>query len=118
MMPGAAIKAHDPLAGALAVIAAHEGFDLRLPAADDREQPMFDRLGRFANATGFRFREITLEGDWWKEEGPPFLAIEAANGRPRAVVWRQRRWRIVESYTPARNAIGAAGAAALLAPSH
>jgi NHLM bacteriocin system ABC transporter ATP-binding protein len=118
MIPAAAIKAHDPLAGALAVIAAHEGFDLRLPAADDREQPMFDRLGRFANATGFRFREITLEGDWWKEEGPPFLAIEAASGRPRAVVWRQRRWRIVDPETRAETVIGAAVAAALMPRSY
>jgi len=109
-----AIKAHDPLAGALAVIAAHEGFDLRLPTADDLEQPMFDRLGRFANATGFRFREITLEGGWWKEEGPPFLAIEVASGQPQAVVWRRRRWRIVDPETQGETAINAATAAALM----
>ena len=66
----------------LAVIAAHEGFELRPPAADDRESPLFDRLGRFANATGFRFREIALEANWWKQEGPPILAIETAGGRP------------------------------------
>ena len=39
---------------------------------------MFDRLGRFANATGFRFREITLEG--W--------LVERRRDRPS---WRSRR---------------------------
>jgi NHLM bacteriocin system ABC transporter ATP-binding protein len=104
----------DALAGALAVIADQEGFDLRLPQDDDHNASMIDRLERFANGGGFRFRPITLDGDWWKEEGPSFLAIEAASGLPRAVVWRRRRWRIVDPRTQAETAIDQAMAAALL----
>ncbi len=110
----AAISRRDPLAGALAVIAAHEGFELRLPATDDRKAPMFDRLGRFANATGFRFREIALDAGWWKQEGPPILAIEAAGAQPRAILWRRGRWRAVDPETRADTPIGAAAVAALL----
>jgi NHLM bacteriocin system ABC transporter ATP-binding protein len=109
-----AISASDPLAGALAVIAATEGFDLRPPAADDHGSPLFDRLGRFANASGFRFREVALEDGWWKEEGPPILAIERASGRPRAVVWRRRRWRSVDPVAGAEAPINAAAAASLM----
>ena len=104
----------DPLAGALAVIADQEGFDLRLPQDDDHNASVIDRLKRFANGSGFRFRPITLESGWWKEEGPSFLAIEAASELPRAVVWRRRRWRIVDPRTKAETAIDQASAAALL----
>ena len=75
----------DPLAGALAVIADQEGFDLRLPQDDDHDASMIDRLERFANGGGFRFRPITLESGWWNEEGPSFLAVETASGLPRAL---------------------------------
>ncbi len=110
----AAMSRRDPLAGALAVIATREGFELRLPAADDREAPLFDRLGGFANATGFRFREIALEAGWWKQEGPPILAIETAGGQPRAILWRRGHWRAVDPETRADTSIDAAAAAALM----
>ena len=104
----------DPLAGALAVIAAQEGFNLRLPQDDDHNAFVIDRLERFGSASGFRFRPIALESGWWEEEGPSFLAIEAASELPRAVVWRRRRWRIVDPQTQAETAIDQASAAALL----
>lgn len=110
----AAISGHDPLAAALAVIASTENITLRFPAADDRGAAVFDRLGRFANASGFRFREIALDDGWWKKEGPAVLAIETAGGRPRAVVWRRWRWRTTDPETGAETVIDAAAAAALM----
>lgn len=104
----------DPLTGALAVIADQEGFDLRLPQDDDHNASMIDRLERFANGGGFRFRPIALESGWWTEEGPSFLAIEVASGLVRAVVWRRRRWRAVDPQTRAETAVDQAAAAALL----
>ena len=53
--------AHDPLAGALAVLAQAEGFEFRTPATDDHASPTFERLRRFANVSGFRFREVAFE---------------------------------------------------------
>ena len=50
----------DPLARALAVIAAQEGFNLRLPQDDNHKASVIDRLGYFANASSFRFRAIAL----------------------------------------------------------
>ena len=129
----ATITAHDPLAGALAAIATAEGFDLRLPAKDNPGAPLFERLARIGNASGFRFREISLDQGWWKTGGPPLLAVEAAagrpqaveaaagrpqavettEGRPRAVLWRRRRWRSIDPATGAETTLDAGAAAAL-----
>jgi len=108
------ISARDPLAGALATIAAAEGFELRLPTRDDRSDPLFERLARFGNASGFRFREIALDAGWWTTGGPPILAVEAAGGQPRAIVWRARRWRAIDPGSGAETTIDAAAAAALM----
>ena len=104
----------DALADALAIIAEREGFELRAPSDDDRDASLFERLERFANATGFRFREIALDGDWLREEGPAFLAVEAASDRTLAVVWRHRGWRTVDPVSRAETPIDARMAATLL----
>lgn len=104
----------DALADALAVLAEIEHFDVRGPSDDDRDSPVFERLERFANASGFRFREIALDGEWWREEGPAFLAVDAASARPLAVVWRRRGWRAIDPASGAVIAIDAHTAAHLL----
>jgi NHLM bacteriocin system ABC transporter ATP-binding protein len=109
----AAAGTADPLARALSIVAEEEGVNLHHPQDDNREAAFIDRLGRFGNASGFRIRAIALDGSWWTEEGPPFVAIEAASGLPRAVVWRRRRWRIVDPQTQAETRIDAAAAATL-----
>ncbi|MCA0303895.1 MAG: NHLP bacteriocin export ABC transporter permease/ATPase subunit [Proteobacteria bacterium] len=101
------------LAGALAVIAEQEGFEVRPPHDDDATAFLLDRLERFGSASGFRFRPIALDGDWWQEEGPSFLALDAAGGQPRAVVWRRRRWRLVDPESRAETAVDATVAASL-----
>ncbi|MFO1160472.1 MAG: NHLP bacteriocin export ABC transporter permease/ATPase subunit [Reyranellaceae bacterium] len=113
-VPSMATSGHDPLAGALAVIAETEGFELRLPPTDDRDASLFDRLDRFANASRFRFREITLEGGWWKKEGPAILAVAPSDGRPRVIVWRRGRWRAIDPETRAETPIDAVTATALM----
>lgn len=105
---------NDPLAGALAILAEAGGFELRLPPSDDRGAPLFDRLGRFANSSRFRFREIALPPGWWKTEGPGMLAVTAAGGEPRAVVWRRGRWRTVDPATQVEATIDATTASLYL----
>jgi NHLM bacteriocin system ABC transporter ATP-binding protein len=104
---------HDPLASALAVIARHEGFTLRPSPSDRPGAPLSQRLEQLGNVSGFRVREITLDGEWWKVEGPPFLALMGEV--PRAVVWRRRGWRIVDP-DDGREVVADAAAAAKLAP--
>jgi NHLM bacteriocin system ABC transporter ATP-binding protein len=104
----------DALAAALSVIATAEGFDLQLPHNDDPKAALPERLGHFANATGFRFREIALGGDWWKEEGPAFLAVEAATAKPVAVQWRHGCWRAADPDKARETTIDKAVAASLM----
>ena len=90
----------DPLAGALAVIAAAEGFELRAPTDRRSRAPLFDRLGACQRQRLSVSRDRAWTA-WWSEEGPPFLAIDAASGRP-VVVWRARRWRTIDPETRPR----------------
>ena len=110
----AALPGHDPLVAALSVVAVAEGITLRSPRDDDPDTALFERLGRFANATGFRFREIALAGDWWDEEGPAFISIEAATSRPLALVWRGGHWRAFDPDKGAETTVDKAAAAFLI----
>ena len=103
----------DALVGALAAIGVAEGFDLAMPGDDDRSAPLVERLRRFANATPFQFREIALTGDWWREEGPAFLALDAATSPPIAVVWRRGRWRAIDPDKAGETKIDKAAAISL-----
>jgi len=109
-----AIGVRDPLVSALAVLAGAEGIELRMPSSDDQGAPLFDRIEHFGSVSGFRFREIALEGHWWKREGPSLLAIDAASGQPRAVIWRRRRWRILGSEASTETVVDGATASTLL----
>ncbi|CAN5866988.1 NHLP bacteriocin export ABC transporter permease/ATPase subunit [soil metagenome] len=106
MRPG-----QDHLPGVLALLAAAQGFSIRMPLGDDTRSSLFERLKAYAISSGFRFREITLDGPWWKEEGPPFMAIDTESGRPISVLGRFRRWRAVDPETLAETPIDEAAAA-------
>jgi NHLM bacteriocin system ABC transporter ATP-binding protein len=107
----------DPLAGVLGIMADVDGFELRTPVRDRPRDPLFERLKAYAFASGFRFREIMLEGEWWRREAPPFIAMEREQGReqgkPLAMVFRRRRWHIVDPETLAETVVDRAAAARL-----
>ena len=103
----------DPLPGVLGVLADAEGFELRTPLHDRVHTPLFERLKAYASASGFGFREIALDGDWWRRQGPPFIAIEDKAGGPLAMVCRGRRWHVVDPETLGEMAVDANLAARL-----
>src|SRR5215468_3989559 len=105
----------DPLPGVLGLMAHIQGFELRAPLRDRVHAPLFERLKAYATASGFRFREIALDGRWWREEGPPVIAIDGQTGSPMALAFRRRRWRSIDPATLAESVIDA-GAAAKLKP--
>jgi NHLM bacteriocin system ABC transporter ATP-binding protein len=112
--PVAAVRpGHDHLPAVLAFLASAQGFAIRAPLGDDVRSSLFERLKSYALASGFRYREIALDGTWWKEEGPPFMAVDAATDRPVAVLPRFRRWRTIDPETLAERPVDAAVAAAL-----
>jgi NHLM bacteriocin system ABC transporter ATP-binding protein len=103
----------DPLHGALGILAAAQGFTVRRPTADHAGQPLLERLKAYAISSGFHHRAIVLDGTWWREEGPPFIAIDAETGRPSVLMARFRRWRIIDPETLAERLVDAAAAARL-----
>jgi NHLM bacteriocin system ABC transporter ATP-binding protein len=103
----------DALPGVLGVMAHVQGFELRAPLHDRVHAPLFDRLKAYATASGFRFREIGLDGQWWRTDGPPIIAFDAETGSPLALAFRRRRWRSIDPATLAESVIDAAAAATL-----
>ena len=95
----------DALPGVLAILADAEGFELRMPLHDRVRASLFERLKVYAFASGFGFREIAITGDWWRRQGPPFIAVDGETGRPLAVLFRRRRWRIVDPETFAETGV-------------
>lgn len=103
----------DALPGVLGVLADAEGFELRAPLHDRAHTPLFERLKAYAVASGFGLREITLGGDWWRRQGPPFIAVEDKTGQPLALVCRGRRWHVVDPETLGETAVDTTLAAGL-----
>jgi hypothetical protein len=108
MRPG-----QDRLPGVLALLAAAQGFTLQRPTLDNARSPLLERLKAYAISSGFRYREIALGGLWWKQEAPPFMAIDAASGAPVVLLARLRRWHTVDPETLAERPVDAALAATL-----
>src|SRR6185503_3649271 len=101
------------LPGVLGVLAHVEGFELRTPLHDRAHTPLFERLKAYAFASGFGFRQIALAGEWWRRQGPPFIAVEDKTGQPLALVCRGRRWHVVDPETLGETPVDAGLAAGL-----
>ncbi|CAM2006638.1 NHLP bacteriocin export ABC transporter permease/ATPase subunit [Acanthopleuribacter pedis] len=63
-------------------------------------------LAQVSRRSGFRYRQVVLAGEWWREENGPLLGIDAESKRPIALLPRRgarydavdpvsgRRWRV------------------------
>lgn len=74
-----------PVYAALFRIADYLGVDTRcvdLSTHPDEELTVLNAAGKF----GLRIRQVRLQGDWWKEDGGPFLAYIGANEDPVALI--------------------------------
>lgn len=85
----------DPLMAALAVVGAAEGIALAPSSNQAQEGTLFDRLEFIANRSGFRFREIQFDHNWWREEGPALIGVQVG-GEPCALLWRRGRWHLFD----------------------
>ena len=75
---------------------------MRQPLEDDLRASLFERLKSYSISSGFRYREIALDGTWWKDEGPPFMAIDGETVRvvPRATSQQIDRYKAHAPRTP------------------
>jgi NHLM bacteriocin system ABC transporter ATP-binding protein len=77
----------DPTARALSMVAAATGVELRLPERLG-DVAGLDRVDAFARASGLRWRRVTLDGRWWRQDvGALFATL--ADGRPVALLPRR-----------------------------
>ncbi|HEY3702671.1 MAG TPA: NHLP bacteriocin export ABC transporter permease/ATPase subunit, partial [Acidimicrobiales bacterium] len=77
----------DPTARALSMVAASTGVELRLPEHLGDVAGM-DRVDAIARTSGLRWRRVTLEGRWWRQDIGALYA-NLADGRPVALVPRR-----------------------------
>ena len=87
------------------------GIEIHCPPMPEVDLHITDRLRRMAQVSRFRFREVSLEGNWWLEEGPPLLVWKPGTEEPRAAVWAGSRFvlhnPLKETRTPVNETIAA-----------
>lgn len=86
------VGATDPLLAALGAIGQKEGFEVHAELAELASERFDQQLERIAHSCKFRFREISLTGSWWQEEGPSLLLWDAQSQEARAAFWRGRTY--------------------------
>jgi NHLM bacteriocin system ABC transporter ATP-binding protein len=80
-------EGHDmrnPLLAAARAVGRHMGIEVRTPLYMPRGRS--DQLQAIAEASRFRFREVSLAGRWWREDNGPLLAFAGPDGRPVALL--------------------------------
>lgn len=99
------------LVDAVAIIARHDGFSVAADFRSPSPVSVREALHGLALVSGFRVRQVALEGDWWTQEGPALLVCHAETGVPMAAIWSGRRYTIHNPATRTHNRLEASLAA-------
>ncbi len=78
-----------PLVSVLKQIGAACGLDIRVPASNGAEPPTLEAI---LDASGARARIVMLKGQWWREDGEPYLATRVSTGEPIGLISFRRPW--------------------------
>ncbi|MEM8561625.1 MAG: NHLP bacteriocin export ABC transporter permease/ATPase subunit [Pseudomonadota bacterium] len=89
-----AAEKQDPLIAVLQVVFQHENITLKAPDVSESALQFDQYLARVAMLSNFRFREVSLDGSWWQEEGPPLLLLKRNTSEPCAALWRRGQYRL------------------------
>ncbi len=65
----------DPLLAAVRIVTNDLGVEARRPPPSARLAPRVDELVEIVRASGLYSREVTLRGQWWKEDAGPMVAF-------------------------------------------
>lgn len=76
----------DPLFAACRQVGAAAGIHVRPAPRDRGTATPRDPLAEIAQASRIRIRQVLLRGEWWRQDGGPFLAHLAEDGRPVALL--------------------------------
>jgi NHLM bacteriocin system ABC transporter ATP-binding protein len=86
----------DPANFAFTIIAEKSGFTLKPGTATGTCKRFDELLSCAAIESGFRYRNISLQGQWWLEEGGPLLVYDGVAEEPRAAIWIRGVYRVYE----------------------
>src|SRR5262249_50985132 len=76
--------------------------------------PPKDPVGNIARASGVRVRQVILDGQWWRRDAGPMMALREADRRPVALLpVSPQRYDIYDPVTRARVRVNAATAQSL-----
>jgi NHLM bacteriocin system ABC transporter ATP-binding protein len=103
----------DPVGRVLQSLAADIGLSLRAPVGDaPADATADDEILRYARASGFRRRKVSLPDRWWRRDlMTSFIAFNASDGAPRAVLRRGNgRYEILDAHGAARPITAAVAA--------
>lgn len=67
-------------------VAQNAGISLSKPLVVPLSGNIVDYLTAIANASRFRFRKVTLQGNWWETDNGPLLAFDTATNTPVALI--------------------------------
>jgi hypothetical protein len=65
----------DRLLAALRVVGRATHIDVQAPTTGDTDAAAVDHLRRIVDASGVRMRQITLQGEWWRQESSACLGF-------------------------------------------
>lgn len=83
---------HNALVQVVNAIAAHDGFEVGEGSEVIENQTFAAALRRHALGSRFRFRQVYLDGEWWKEEGPSLLVSYGTDQKPIAIIQKRHRY--------------------------
>jgi NHLM bacteriocin system ABC transporter ATP-binding protein len=115
---GADFVTAEPPAGipaALALVAAASGVQLRQPRRSSAAEGL-DQIDAVARASGVRWRRVTLEGRWWRQDLGSMLAQRAADEQPVALLSRRPGvYEVIDPHAQSRRRVDVAVASTLAA---
>jgi len=77
-----------PILAAARIVGDYLGIKVNAPAASEDPDRVADVIQAIARASGIRYREVTLEGKWYRRDAGPLLAYVASDERPVAILPR------------------------------
>ena len=86
---------------------------MELQDAGASSAPPKQRMAAIAAKSGFRIREVTLSGEWWRLDNGPMLAFGADDEAPLTLMPTRRRYEAVNPLTGERRPVDAELAAEL-----
>lgn len=76
----------DPLLAACQLVGQALQIEIRPPAGSQANRSQQSAIRQIAKASNMRIRQVTLAGEWWRDDNGPLLALVEATGRPVALL--------------------------------